>query len=94
MKVCKVCLSEKEESEFYKQKNYRGGLDPKCKSCRDECSIQYRKDNIEKIRLYQKEWNKKKSVEERRAYEKLYYDRNREKILKRKREDYARAKDI
>lgn len=32
-KRCRVCLGDKDLSEFYKNKTCKGGLDTKCKSC-------------------------------------------------------------
>lgn len=36
MKTCKVCTRIKETTEFYKNSNYKDGLEYRCKACRKE----------------------------------------------------------
>jgi hypothetical protein len=45
---CKVCKNEKSTTDYY-------GKDKTCKVCRKEKVIKYRKENLEKVRAYDRE---------------------------------------
>lgn len=83
LKKCNKCEIEKPIGEFNKAKNCRDGYRSTCKQCRSEQSKQYRKDNIDKIRKIQRDYNLK-NKERKRRYDKQYnadnIDRRREYI--------------
>ena len=82
MKKCKKCQCEKELTEYYNQKNYRDGLDPMCKDCRNKTSLEYKQANLERIKEYRKEYHTK-NYEKSKAYKKEYYEKNIEKFRER-----------
>lgn len=66
---CSKCNKFKEISEFYKSASSKSGYETQCKKCR---------------RTYKKTWyEKNKDLKEKRKSSKLYYERNKEKVLKR-----------
>jgi len=94
MKICRECKEEKELTEFYKQKNCKNGLNPKCKLCvrrikKDKYTPskkrEYYENNKIKIKENMKEYNKK-NKEVLRDKKLEYYQENRELILDRNRE--------
>jgi hypothetical protein len=83
MKKCSSCKIEKSDLSFYKDKSSKSGLRSNCKDCIKE----YKKENVEKYRKYAKKYrddNKNKFA--------LYYQKNKEEINRRKREDYKNGK--
>lgn len=72
MKICTICSKEQPLSEFQKDKQKRDGHRPDCKVCRKE----YYESNKHKIKKIDKEESKKKN--------KLYYEKNRDRILENK----------
>lgn len=84
MKKCCACKIEKELTEFAKDKYNNDGLTYKCKSCRNEYSKAYRKNNpVSYKRTYKKATNKRYLIhkEKIKAETKKYYQANREKCL-------------
>ena len=76
MKKCTRCGEVKDESEFYKQKASKDGLQPVCKSCLKN----YYQQNKEKILACQKNYcqqNKDKVS----AYHAQHYEQNKDKRL-------------
>jgi hypothetical protein len=69
-KVCSQCLIEKKISEFYKNKETKTGYRAACKVCQNK-----------KIKEY-----KLKFPETVKEFEKKYFQKNKEKILKRRQE--------
>lgn len=67
MKTCSKCKVEKDESEFFKDKWRKDGLKSNCKAC-------------ESIRLPKPP---KQTIEEKRAYRKGHYHRNKQKYIDR-----------
>jgi len=57
MKKCSICGYEKPLSEFHARNNRGSGKETRCKTCSNEHKRQYRADNKEKIRA----WNKKRN---------------------------------
>lgn len=55
MKRCATCLAEKSETEFHRKADARDWLHPHCKVCRKAKDAQYRQDNIERLRAYDRE---------------------------------------
>lgn len=66
-KVCTKCGIEKGLKGFRKQKNGRLGRSTECRVCLYNRKKEWKKDNLDKIRSYDREW----------------YKNNREKVLKR-----------
>lgn len=67
MKVCKKCGGFKNYSEYYNQKNYKDGLDPMCKDCRNETSREYQKKHKERLREYRKDWSIKNKEKKKKT---------------------------
>ncbi len=57
MKTCKACNVSKELTEFYKDKETKDGYINKCKACKDQRNIAWRKDNKDKWNAYMREFN-------------------------------------
>jgi len=74
-KTCNKCLTEKNVSCFYKNKNNEDGYNNICKECKKETHQKYYKKNIGKIKEYRE--IKKGETKE---YLKNYYKKNIEKI--------------
>ena len=87
MKKCKKCQCEKEPTEYYNQKNYRDGLDPMCKKCRDKTSLEYKEKNIDRLKQYWKDHHKKVYDKEKRHQ---YYIDN----IERFKEYYKKRKQL
>ena len=103
MKKCAKCKVEKEITEFFKDKQRKGGLYPSCKECGKEYYKEYHKENKDKIKEYYKE-NKDKIIERHKEYykenknkikehRKEYYKENKDKINKCQKEYYKENKD-
>ena len=62
MKICKICKTEKDDSEYYERKKGSGRFFVFCKDCFRERQRIYHSNNLEKererLRLY---YHKKKS---------------------------------
>ena len=56
MKKCNSCKTEKELSEFYKNKSSKDGLQYKCKTCAKQYHKQYHADNTDYFKQYNKQW--------------------------------------
>lgn len=54
MKLCSVCKTSKEETEFHKQPLSKDGLHASCKACRSEYTKRYRSQNKEKLSIARK----------------------------------------
>ena len=52
MKKCIKCGAEKNIEDFYKHKEMSDGYLNKCKDCTKKDTLKYRKENIEKVRHY------------------------------------------
>lgn len=52
LKKCTKCKIEKEQTEFYKNKNTKDGLDCNCKECRSKINANYYMNHINKFRAY------------------------------------------
>jgi hypothetical protein len=58
-KVCCKCKEEKNTSEFGKSKNSKDGLGYSCKKCNNKRSVEYRKNNPEKVLELTRNWTAK-----------------------------------
>lgn len=57
-KTCTYCLIEKELDAFGKNKRKKDGLQSMCKSCNNQCTLEWHKKNKEHLSEYKKEWKK------------------------------------
>lgn len=95
MKQCTKCNEWKKEAAFYKEKKGKNGLRSKCKSCSildfkryyntnkeemNKKSIEYKKNNPDRIRAIARNW-RKINIENCRAYGRKNYQKHRAKIL-------------
>jgi hypothetical protein len=84
-KICSVCKVSKTLDCF--SSNGKGGLKTICKSCRCEREKQRRKDNIEKHKLKDKEYHKKKKLQ-RNQKAREYRENNKERLNAHARANY------
>lgn len=56
MKTCRTCKQRKEQSEYYKDKNRKDGLNGQCKVCYNLRIKKWRQDNPDKRADYKKKW--------------------------------------
>lgn len=80
MKYCWKCKKDHEEEEFYKNRHTKDGLDQICKTERRLIVDSYNKKNLEKIRLYSREYyhkNKQADKVRKRLYNKEYIKNKR-----------------
>lgn len=80
MKRCTTCNKFKNESSFPKSKTGKNGLLSKCRECVKEYKKNYRKQNADRIYLYNREYDKI-NKEKVQGYKRKYQINNRE-ILK------------
>ena len=76
MKRCPKCETEKETTEFYKNKRTKDGLKSWCKECHLNDS-RSREEKYNETRRKYREEHKEESREKKR----VYYNNNKEKIL-------------
>ena len=79
-KVCFKCKSEKNQSDFHKDKNRKDGLFSYCKNCVLEKQKKYNIDNRLKIKEYRTVYNNENAVVIAENI-KRYYNENRSKIF-------------
>jgi len=84
VKKCSKCKAEKSETEFYRNKAQKDGLATVCKSCDKATSLQWAKNNPEKINARNSAWAKK-NPEKGRQRTKRWRDNNKEKVLEKER---------
>lgn len=90
MKICSVCKTEKERTEFYKRAASRDGLQPLCKKCNDIKSYKYYAAHPEKPKRYNAKWyraNKDRVRETGRRYRLLNPRGSAERAAKHRREN-------
>jgi len=92
MKRCAKCKVEKELTEFYKGKRYKGGLRPQCKSCEKACCKTYREANKDKKKAYY-EANKDKISAWKKTYAKTYREANKDRIKAKNKAYYEDNKE-
>jgi 5-methylcytosine-specific restriction endonuclease McrA len=89
MKKCTKCGEEKNETEFYKNRSKRGGLETCCKECADKINKQYylaKRDDIREYKRKYREANIEYILEQGRKYR----EANRE-ILSKKQREYSKT---
>lgn len=72
MKTCNKCGIEKPINDFYKCKSMKDGHLNKCKECTKKDVHSYRKNNIEKIRAYDRERGNRQKPEYLVGYREKY----------------------
>ena len=92
MKKCYICLEDKNESEFYRDRTAKDGREFCCKSCKSQRQKEYRKNNPEKSKESQRK-SLEKNFESIRESQRLHVEKNREKICARRREHYANNRE-
>jgi len=91
MKKCTKCKVDKEITEFFKDKQRKGGLYPSCKECGKEYHKEYNKKNKDKIIEHKKEYYKKNKNKINKS-NKEYYEENKDKVAERVKEYYKENK--
>lgn len=57
-KKCSTCGEVKPINEFYKQRDRKDGLSPRCKCCKNKKQKEYYEKHFKKIKEYNKKWKK------------------------------------
>lgn len=83
-KVCSKCKEEKEICEFGNSKTSKDGLFYSCKQCNNKRSVEYRKNNPEKVLELTRNWTAKNPEWVYNRHKK-WREENREKANKMKR---------
>lgn len=83
-KVCSKCKEEKEICEFGNSKTSKDGLFYSCKQCNNKRSVEYRKNNPEKVLELTRNWTAKNPEWVYNRHKK-WREENREKVNKMKR---------
>lgn len=89
-KFCKNCGKEKSIKEFYRHSNTKDGYFNICKECVIKRAKNYRKENIEKVREYDRN---RPNKEERYVKNKEYVKNNRKRVNEAKLNWKKRNKD-
>ncbi len=80
MKVCSKCHIEKDESEFWKKKECKNGINSYCKQCASKRKKEYYSANREVLIKKTAEWQQQ-NKEHHSAWRKEYHIKNREKFI-------------
>jgi len=67
-KACSMCGIKKEHGDFVKCTANKGGVRSYCKKCQGKAILEWRKNNPEKCRQWQREWRKSNPEKTRDAY--------------------------
>jgi len=81
MKYCPTCCSNKDESEFYKEKNSKDGLYYQCKKCKIDRVKQWKAQNKERSAATTVAWkhnNKEKVSAQEKTWKKNHLERVKE----------------
>ena len=57
-KRCSLCGEEKPLGEFYRNKKHKDGLQYRCKTCDKSLSVEWNKENREKVAHQKRKWRK------------------------------------
>jgi len=88
-KSCRVCKQEKPLSSFYSRKDSHDGYRNDCKSCNNATNVTNAEKNKDRIREYKRLYHQRKYAgtdkqkEKQERWNKDYYVRNRDVMLKR-----------
>lgn len=97
MKKCSLCEVVQPTDDFWKNKNAKDGLQPRCKACQSKKNKEYywshkeesqkrskiyHEKNRERLIAVAKKWQKD-NPERSREYQKRYYQANKEKVDER-----------
>ncbi len=77
IKRCSHCRETKPYDDYYKDKNYRTGLSPQCKSCHDKGVKLWREANPEKRKAIDKAAKNRTSVKQKREWSRRYVTEHR-----------------
>lgn len=80
--TCIKCGLDLTEDFFYKHAEMKNGHLSKCKDCCREYAITHRRENIERIRMYD---NNRDKTESRRAKKRMYEKSHRERNVEKSR---------
>ena len=85
-KSCRACFSVLPLHEYTKNRRYRDGLDPKCKSCHRQYYQEHHEQKLEGLKRWRQknpEYAKqyRESSETRKEYERQYYLQHKEKYI-------------
>jgi very-short-patch-repair endonuclease len=92
MKICNICLKEKDDSEFYKHSQTKDKLNSRCKECTKEQANKWQINNREKSREHKNNWVlnnpekiknnwKKQNLIHREDHKKWYFNIYRPKLV-------------
>jgi hypothetical protein len=91
MKKCSKCGIEKNKNEFGQCKNVKSGLYPSCKECRKK----YRIENQELLKQKNKDYyNGVKENDDFLNKRKIYYQKNKNKIIKQSKINYNKNRNL
>lgn len=90
-KECACCHQEKDLGEFYTDRSRRDGATSWCKQCTHERDLTRDKETgraraLNYYHNHRDEQRAKRNTDEKRAWCRAYYDKNKEKILNQRRE--------
>jgi len=99
-KICSKCYIEKDLADFGKKITNKDGLQSRCKECRKIESKEDKEKNYNRIKGYRvknreslstknKEWRKNNP-----GYDKVWKEKNKEKVKESKKKTYEKHKDI
>jgi len=81
-KACKKCGVTRPLTDFSRNKRFRDGRERRCKVCRSQAFAEWRVENIEKRREYQREWYAKNPGAKQR-HDRDYHRRHADTIRAR-----------
>lgn len=93
VKTCVVCKQEKSTSEFFRSSRNLDGIEWRCKACNQANNKKNYALNRDKKRAY---FRKRCSTEEWRSYATEYFNKNKERVIKRRKSDplYREKKNV
>ena len=89
MKVCSTCIIVKSETEFYKKKTAKDGLQPKCKGCVKKYNNSYYTTHREQIVKRSKDWSIKNPEKVAEIQRKYHPKKDKQKVNARGQTNYA-----
>jgi hypothetical protein len=77
MKRCIRCDEKKDVSEFYRHRGMKDGRLNKCIPCARECAIENRRDNIDRVRAYDRARGNRQGSDYLKKYREKYPNKYR-----------------